>query len=254
MGIDGLHKGLVFCTVKTNVSQYQNQKVAVDASSWLHKSVYSCSERYVASMEQQRLDERCIAISAKYIGSRCQELLDNFGIHTVYLVMDGKRCPLKADTNTDRESKRQENLREARAFQRQGQREKAQEKYKGCIKITNDFTVAVMAKVAEQLPSHRSKVEFVWSPYEADAQLAALVTAQKADVVITEVRRRRMIILVEETIAKSSIFSLLFFQLVSFIHSFIHAARTRMFLFTRPRATPVSRFCSSWIDNLENVT
>ena len=191
MGINGLHKGLGFCTVKTNVSQYRNQALAVDASSWLHKSVYSCSERYVESMEQQRLDERCIDISAKYIGSRCQELLTIFGIQTVYLVMDGKRCPLKTDTNTDRESKRQENLREARAFQRQGQREKAQEKYKGCIKIKHDFTIAVMAKVAKQF-SHGivRKVKFVWSPYEADAQLAALVCAQKADVVITEVRRR----------------------------------------------------------------
>ena len=220
MGIAGLHKGLDFCTVKTNVSQYRNQNAAIDASSWLHKSVYSCSQRYVESTEQQRLDERCIDISAKYIGSRCQELLDNFGIQTVYLVMDGKRCPLKADTTMDRQQKRQKALAAARSFQRQGQSVNAEEKYKQCIKITNDFTVAVMAKVAEQLSSQR-KVKFVWAPYEADAQLAALVCARKADVVITEVRRRRMIILVEETIANSSIFSLLFFHLVSFI-PFIH--------------------------------
>ena len=128
MGIIGLHKSLAFCTKKGSLRDFSGQALAIDASSWLHKSVYSISERYVESMENHRLDPRCVQVSSKYIIRRCQELLNVWRMSKVILVMDGKRCPLKADTNQDRENRRRQNLEEARKFKHQGHRDKAEEK------------------------------------------------------------------------------------------------------------------------------
>jgi len=100
--------------------------------------------------------------------------------------MDGKRCPLKADTNEERERNRQANLSEARAYQKQGRRDKAEEKYKMCIKIKDELTFAVMKEV-KQAFHNNPRLHLVWSPYEADAQLAKLCIDGIADAVITEV-------------------------------------------------------------------
>ena len=101
--------------------------------------------------------------------------------------MDGKRCPMKAAENEDREFKRQQNLMEARTYKTKDRRDKAEEKYKMCIKIRDNFTKAVMNEVAKQF-SHDKRVYFVWSPYEADAQLAQLCIDRRVDAVVTEVR------------------------------------------------------------------
>lgn len=186
MGIKGLHKGLKFCSEKANIRKFSGKTIAVDASSWLHKSVYSVSAKYVEAMEKRRLDPHCVRVSARYISSRCRELLNSFRIAKIMLVMDGKRCPLKADTNDEREHRRQQNLMEARSFSRRGQRHKAEEKYKMCIKIRDELTHAVMKEVKKDFQSD-GRVQFVWSPYEADSQLAKLCIDCQADAVVTEV-------------------------------------------------------------------
>ena len=186
MGIVGLHKSLAFCTKKGSLRDFSGQILAVDASSWLHKSVYSISERYVESTENGRLEPSCVQVSSKYVIRRCQELLNVWHISKVVLVMDGKRCPLKADTNQDRENRRQQNLFEARRLKRQGNNDKAEEKYKACIKIRDDLTKAVMEEVKKHFVRDRN-VELIWSPYEADAQLVRLCIDGRANAVITEV-------------------------------------------------------------------
>ena len=190
MGIVGLHKSLAFCTKKGSLRDFSGQILAIDASSWLHKSVYCISEQYVESMENDRLEPRCVQVSAKYIIRRCQELLNVWRISKVILVMDGKRCPLKADTNQDRESRRQQNLDEARELKRQGRRDKAEEKYKSCIKIRDCLTHAVMGEVQKRFGRDFGRdrnVELIWSPYEADAQLVRLCIDGRANAVVTEV-------------------------------------------------------------------
>eukprot|EP00934_Nitzschia_sp_Nitz4_P003226 Nitzschia sp. Nitz4//scaffold193_size40683//17234//20681//NITZ4_007499-RA/size40683-processed-gene-0.12-mRNA-1//1//CDS//3329540279//3216//frame0 len=185
MGIQGLHKGLSFATRKTSLQDFRGKTLAIDASSWLHRSVYSVAEKYVESMEQGRVDPQCVQASARYISSRCRELLGPFQMGKLFLVMDGKRCPLKTVTNDERERKRIENLNEARQFKRRGQRTKAEEKYKSCIKIRDALTIAVMKSVQQSFATD-ARVQLVWSPYEADAQLAKLCLDRKADGVITE--------------------------------------------------------------------
>lgn len=185
MGIKGLHKGLAFCTKKGNLRDYRGRSIAVDSSSWLHRSVYSVSEQYVESMERKFLDSNCVKVSSNYVITRCYEMLNKFHVAGIFLVMDGKRCPLKANESADREERRQQNLKEARAFKQGGLRYKAEEKYKMCIKIRDELTHAVMDAVAKRFRDD-NRVTLLWSPYEADAQLARLCLDQKAHAVITE--------------------------------------------------------------------
>ena len=136
-----------------------------------------------------RIDQACVHVSAKYIITRCKELIDCFGIKTIFLVMDGDRCPLKADESQDRDQKRQQNLKEARSFKAQRQPYKAEEKYRGCIRIKLDFTKKVMDEVKTFFQGHRQysdRIFIVWSPHEADAQLTKLCLDKNADAVITE--------------------------------------------------------------------
>jgi 5'-3' exonuclease len=185
MGILGLLQGLKYVSHHGSIQDYAGQSVAVDASSWLHKSVYSIADYYVETTETTNaVDAKCVAAAAKYMVTRCQELLLNAKIKTVYLVMDGKRCPLKAVTNNDRERRRQENLQEARRYKRAGQREKMYDKYKACIKVREDLTQAVLQAVAQRFQNGR--VQLVWSPYEADAQLVKLCMDGLTQAVITE--------------------------------------------------------------------
>jgi 5'-3' exonuclease len=192
MGITGLLKGLQCFTNKGHVRDFSNQALAIDASSWLHKSVYSVSERYVESMERHNevLDPTCIQVSTNYILNRCQELWHHANIAHIYLVLDGLRCPLKAVTNREREDRRRQALLEARQYQKDGLKHKAEERYKMCIKITSTFASAVMQSLQQRLrriDPLSSRLTLVWAPYEADAQLIKLGRDGLINAIVTEV-------------------------------------------------------------------
>jgi len=116
---------------------------------------------------------------------RCKELFHRDNVGKIYLVFDGKRCPLKAVTNDDREARRRKNLTEARMFKRQGRRDKAEEKYKMCIKIHSAFADAVAAAL-KRIFAKNNCFQCIFSPYEADAQLVKLCVDGHTDAIITE--------------------------------------------------------------------
>jgi exonuclease-1 len=200
MGITGLLKSLQFCSEKGHIRDFSNQSLAVDTSSWLHKSVYSISERYVEALDKGQLDPRSVQVATKYIVKRCQELLLNAHIGRIYLVLDGKRCPLKAQTNQDREERRQKNLTDARKYMKAGRRDKAEEKYKACIKISTAMANAVVEAVTRRF-ANDDRVQCIHSPYEADAQLVKLCMDGVAHAVVTEVRRNEIAFLLEKFFA-----------------------------------------------------
>lgn len=213
-----------------NISQFRGMNVAIDTSSWLHKSVYSIADKYVEIVveNQNQLHQQshavggikrrnnnnsysnnsntymndkeymnCVTVSANYIYKRCIELIQYANLNRIYLVMDGIRCPLKVDTNNEREQKRCTNLQQARQFRKSGNTDAMYEKYKSCIKITSIFTQHVITKVMELYDkahsnnraandSNKKKIQIIWSPHEADAQLVQLIQDQRAQFVITE--------------------------------------------------------------------
>ena len=190
MGINGLLKGLQSFSKKCHVTDFENQVLAVDASSWFHKSVYSIAEEYVEAVERSktRHDPSCVKTSSRYMISRCTELLDHGAkIKGIYLVMDGKRCPLKAQTNEDREDRRKHNLKDARRYKIERKKEKSQDKYKACIKIHSSFADAVAKEIQSHFATKRdNRVKVIHSPYEADSQLVKLCVDGFAQAIVTE--------------------------------------------------------------------
>ena len=120
---------------------------------------------------------------------RCDELLNHANIKRIYIVFDGSRCPLKAVTNIERENKRATNLKLARELKRQGRKFESMDKYKACLKVEDWMGESVSKAVTKKWEqgSIITKVECVFSPYEADAQLAKLCMDGLADAVVTEV-------------------------------------------------------------------
>jgi len=180
-----------------NIRQFSNQSLCVDASSWLYKASYSCAHRLVENSEQNKCkassdqspDSVVEKTICKYMVNRCEELLLGASIKKIYLVFDGKRSPLKAGTNKERELKRETNLREARRLHREGRKREAHDKYQACIKVEDwmgrSVARAVMRKWGNNCNS-RLRVHCVFSPYEADAQLVKLCTDGLTHAVITE--------------------------------------------------------------------
>lgn len=186
MGITGLLKGLEPYKRKGSVREFQGQSLAVDASSWLHKSVYSISEHYVEAVERGQIDSKCVEVSANYVFKRCQELFDFAGIRHIYLVMDGERCPLKAGENHERDQRRQANLKEARLHKKHLRKKESEMKYNACIKVGEELTNRVIARVKQLRQRRNLPIEFVFAPYEADAQMAKLCMDGATQAIVTE--------------------------------------------------------------------
>jgi 5'-3' exonuclease len=195
------HRKHSTANIRHNIRQFRNKSLAIDASSWLHKAAYTCAERLVESTESGTRDIIAERSYTKYMISRCDELLSSrVGIQTIYLVFDGKRVPLKSGTNAERERKRRANLEEARQLKAAGKSTEASEKYRSCVK-GNDLMARVVADEVEKKWGRVSyttgddvmcnrnddaRVQCIWSPYEADAQLAKLCIDGYAHAVVTE--------------------------------------------------------------------
>ncbi|TYH01565.1 hypothetical protein ES288_A09G068800v1 [Gossypium darwinii] len=159
------------------IKKYAGKRVGIDAYSWLHKGVYSCSmEICLDSNREKKL--RYIA----YFMHRVN-LLRHHKI-TPVVVFDGANIPCKAATENERNRRRKENRELAIAKLKEGDVQGATELFQRAVGITP----AMANQLIQILKSEN--VEFVVAPYEADAQLAYLATleAEKGGVVsvITE--------------------------------------------------------------------
>jgi exonuclease-1 len=174
--------------IRHNIQQFAHKSLAVDASSWLFKSAYTCSELLVESIERGVRNPTAESKYTQYMISRCKELLSKAKISTIYLVFDGIRVPLKAETNAERDKRRQVHLEEARRLVAAGRREEARERYNKCVKGTEEMARVVCAEVEKVFGrGEAAKVKCVFSPYEADAQLAKLCVDGICHAVVTEV-------------------------------------------------------------------
>ncbi|KAL7522022.1 hypothetical protein ACHAWX_006717 [Stephanocyclus meneghinianus] len=177
--------------IRHNIKQFASKSLAVDASSWLFKSAYTCAERLVEASERGVRDPVAEEKYTRYMIGRCRELLSAAHIANIYLVFDGVRVPLKAGTNADREAKRMAHLAEARRLASLGRREEARKRYNKCVKGTEEMARVVCAEVEKVWGTgEKATVKCVFSPYEADAQLAKLCVDGICHAVVTEVSLR----------------------------------------------------------------
>jgi len=185
MGIHDLLKHMKFSTEKCNITNFDNQTVAVDVSSWIVKASYSCAEQ----LHAPNGEDVCAPRYTKSIVNRCIELLTFAKLEKIVLVFDGERCPLKASTNAERRRVRAADLQEAYRLKSLGRREEAQDKFRKCT-MNTPLMAAHVKRAIKTAFGAKSKfpdgVVCLQAPYEADSQLVKCVVDGVADVVITE--------------------------------------------------------------------
>ena len=100
----------------------------------------------------------------------------------VTLVFDGKNLPAKEKTEEGRAATRSKNLTLAREEKRKGNSSEA----RSLLARAVDVTPRMAAQLIQAVKRHRSQVQFIVAPYEADAQLSYLSKNDLVDAVISE--------------------------------------------------------------------
>jgi exonuclease-1 len=172
MGIQGLLPMLKSVIHDDHISSLKGRRLAVDTYAWLHKAAYSCA----SDLCEGRTTTKWIS----YILYMVDMLLE-FNIE-VTLVFDGKELPAKMGTEKDRASNRALNLAKAREYTKAGENDKAFNCYTQAVDISPRMAAELIAVIRQ----HRPNVKIVVAPYEADAQLAFLCSANLVDGVVSE--------------------------------------------------------------------
>jgi len=170
MGINGLLSVVSSSITKCHISKFKGKRAAIDGFVWLHRGCISCA-RLIARNE-------FTMGYINYFMKRVMFLIEN-GI-TPFIVFDGGDLPAKSGTNEKRKKDRAEHLRKAVEFEKRGLISEAEEHYKLAIEITSKILVPLYSVLRQQ------SIDFIVSPYEADAQLSYLVLHSFCDFVITE--------------------------------------------------------------------
>lgn len=158
MGISGLLKSLQGISKPSHLEHYGGQRVGVDVSCWLHRSAYSCSTELCTGEPTLKWLRLCL---------RFVRTLQYYKIKPL-MVFDGANLISKEGELQKRSHSRRENRQRGEVLLNEGKLEEAQEYFQRAIHISMDMVRTLMAALDVL------KVEYMVSPYEADAQLAFL--------------------------------------------------------------------------------
>ena len=172
MGIKELLRRTKIETRK-HLSEYKNQKIAIDAYSWLHKAMYCANE--------DLLTKNNITPIFNYFRSKLNKLF-SYSI-SVVLVFDGDNLKLKAMTETNRDENRKKVLEKIEVFKKAGNEKEARKLISQAIDVTPEMACCIKQRLQLEFPFN---LEFIVSPYEADSQLAYLSKINYVDLIITE--------------------------------------------------------------------
>eukprot|EP00929_Paragymnodinium_shiwhaense_P008127 TRINITY_DN112069_c0_g1_i1.p1 TRINITY_DN112069_c0_g1~~TRINITY_DN112069_c0_g1_i1.p1 ORF type:complete len:817 (+),score=239.73 TRINITY_DN112069_c0_g1_i1:123-2573(+) len=176
MGIQNLLQFLKPVVVKKNIRDFSGKSIGVDAMCWMHKGAFACSQELVTGTDTDKF--------IHYFIKQC-EVLRYHKIKPI-IVFDGGRLPAK-----QAEEKRRQDHREAhrvKALDLMQSRDKGEvvsqrEIDRACeaaIRITGQMISRLMGALEELA------IDFIVSPYEADAQLAYMCRAGWIDCAISE--------------------------------------------------------------------
>ena len=170
MGISGLLIALGDCKKRKHIKDYADKTVGIDVSCWLHKGVYSCSDKICKGIPTNQYVDYCV---------RNIKILQRF--HVIPLVVfDGGLLPAKAGTEKERKEKRRVAMQEAIAAEKRGDFRLARQHYVRAVDVTPYMCRKLMDKLDQMA------VTYVVAPYEADSQLAFLARTGQVDAVISE--------------------------------------------------------------------
>lgn len=155
---------------RKHVQEFARKRVGIDAHGWLHRGIFSCASKICRGIDTNAYVDYCM---------HRVRMLIHFHV-TPVLVFDGAELPMKADTHAERRLRREDALAKAEAASAQGEFRKAEEAYQRACPVTFKMTRDVIRQC------RKLNVEYVVAPYEADAQLAWMMTSGYIDSVITE--------------------------------------------------------------------
>lgn len=167
MGINGLLPKLKSISKEKHVSEYK--RVGVDGYVWLHRGALTCA------------NEICQNIPTTLYLSYCMNMVEMLLYYKVkpIIILDGGILPSKL-REKDRSISRKEALEKALFYQRNGNIKESNEYFKKAVDITPEMAYEWILKLKEK------NIEFIVSPFEADAQLAYLSRIKYIDCIITE--------------------------------------------------------------------
>ncbi|ELA42914.1 uncharacterized protein VICG_00229 [Vittaforma corneae ATCC 50505] len=170
MGIKGLLPILRKILKKTHIGKYSNRRVGIDGHSWIHRIIpYIAADLYCNNPTQKHLD----LFMAKLSG-----LLD-YGITPIF-VFDGDFLESKKKTIQERKQLREKYRAEVDFFLQRNDVPRARELMKRCVSVTPEILHSILRVLKA------NNIEFIVSPYEADAQLYFLQRIKYIDYILTE--------------------------------------------------------------------
>jgi len=153
-----------------HVSNFAGQTAAIDVMVWLYKGAYSCS--YELATGQQTLN--FLAFPIKML-----RMLKSKGIKPI-CVFDGFHLKAKEATEKDRQVYKKANREKGVEHENNGNVEEAKKYFSRALVLRSRMIDLFMDILIEL------NIEFVVSPYEADAQMAYMVREGIADFAISE--------------------------------------------------------------------
>jgi exonuclease-1 len=171
MGIKGILPQLKSITTDVHVEMYKGMRVGIDIFVWLHKGGYSCARELAEGKSTNKYVEYCMDLI---------NMLKKNGVVDIIVVLDGSSLPAKGLENKSRREKREQKLALGNTAKEQGHDELALKHYQQSISITKEMVQQLI------LALRAAGIEFMVSPYEADAQLAFLSKSGDVDLVISE--------------------------------------------------------------------
>eukprot|EP00644_Phytophthora_capsici_P001019 jgi/Phyca11/121304/e_gw1.43.476.1 len=190
MGISGLLPVLKSITETKTIDEYKGRTLAIDGYCWcsfiklthfclfirLHRAIYSCSQEICLGQETDKY--------VTYFMDRINTLLHN-GV-TPYVVFDGGPLPMKKGTEEERRKARQKNRDLGIQHYNSKRFGEARKCFVRAADVSPYMAHRLIILVRVGLECCLLIVICLFSPYEADAQLAYLVQNGLADGVITE--------------------------------------------------------------------
>ncbi|KAM0681570.1 hypothetical protein GINT2_000083 [Glugoides intestinalis] len=170
MGITGLLPLIHKAFVKAHISRYSNTRIGIDGHSWIHRAIPSiATEIYYNKPTKRHLD---------LLISKIKSLTD-YNITPIF-VLDGDFLECKKKTNEERKQLKEKYKLEVEICIKRNNIERAKELMKRCVGVTPEILYSVLKTL------QASNIEFIISPYEADAQLCFLQKIGYIDYILTE--------------------------------------------------------------------
>lgn len=143
---------------------------AVDTNGWIHRACYSCADKIYMNEPTELYINYCINLC---------KLLQKYKIIPI-LVFDGQSLPAKSQTKLQRKQRKQQIRESIEELLRAGHESRARFLMRQCVDVTFDMVRKVIERCRQE------KIDYLVSPYEADAQICYLVNNKFADYAISE--------------------------------------------------------------------